>query len=1110
MENKNLLKYGLIIGGGGLAAWGLTKLASLKDTADKLTFNITKLDVGNKGFEFIKLALDLEFVNPSNQAISLAISSIKPYYGENELGYSVPMTSAKVIAPNSISKIKDVEIRTPTQNLVTSGLLTDVLNTDLSKLTETFKQKVRFKIFAVVNGLEVSIDQRFGEEAKELGHIDEVSGLFEGLGLVAAGRREIKDGDRYNHLFPVPEGTNERVQKDGGIDDTVKWCGYVVKTYHGDTRKLAQFLQNKSNSQKSLFRDIFDFCYQHIQYHLDRPGVEELRRPAVTWKDRKHGVDCDDFTMFIASILYNLDIPFEFRITKYNKPNYQHIYLIVPVENGTYVTIDPVLDTFNYEKPYSQKKDYDMKALNLAGTGNNIGIPIEILAGNGVDNDLLKIAFGEDLQGVIEGLGSAEDDEAAMLRHLKRLRNTYVKHPDYIADFQDPVQAVKMLDYAIKYWDTPKRQEAIDILAKQEDNLIANGEIILAGTDDDDEGWEEDAEFTGTGPELAGFEYKYYGDADEWEDDIEYTGNGPELEGYQYSYEVPEWEEDFGFTGVEPEGPGYEYDYSVDGLAGKRRRRRKAKKPQNRSRRKIRKTAGRARRKTRGGLFRRVGTGLKKGMKKVARGVMKVSAAPVRLAFLAALRTNAGNVSDKLKYAYLTEQQAVALGIDRNEYRKLKKAHAKVENMFLKMGGNKTSLKKAILSGKRKNLRGFEEVNGTISGIDGLDGFVLDLGFTGSEAEDQGYEYRYDNKVWEVDEGFSGVEPEENEYSYDYSFDGLDGRRVRFRKRKKVKKRYRRRKKAPRRAASDKRVQDPFKQVVLWLKHIDVSKADRNRKKQDFLNALANNHKNVSHILAFGYKSQNQALSAGINAPEWKEIKSALQKTRQMFARELGGRETELKKAILLGENKPNLEGLGAGVAIAGAAAGLISKIAGWVKDIRIKRKAKKGAKTAFIDSGGTPKQWRQTGKKQFADQWEAQQQNPQSQPGNDFSNLVTGQLKKGTANNAPLPGTNMQNMVPGSSYALSPNPPSGSNGNIRQHAFRAFLAKHKKKLLIGGGALGVGALAFALLRQKSKEAPKKARKPGNANIRGTQTGKKETAGKKTKTTKKIVEVKLG
>ena len=161
------------------------------------------------------------------------------------------MKDTKVITPKSISKISNVEIRIPSQNLLTTGLLSEMLNINLSVLLETLKQRISFKIFAIVNGLEISIEQRFGEEAKELGYIDEVSGVFEGLELVAAGKRKIKDGSKYNYLFPKPSGTNERVQNDGNVDDTVKWCGYVVKTYHKDTEKLAEYLQKKSKSEKA-------------------------------------------------------------------------------------------------------------------------------------------------------------------------------------------------------------------------------------------------------------------------------------------------------------------------------------------------------------------------------------------------------------------------------------------------------------------------------------------------------------------------------------------------------------------------------------------------------------------------------------------------------------------------------------------------------------------------------------------------------------------------------------------------------------------------------------------------------------------------------------------
>jgi hypothetical protein len=1098
------LKYGLIIGGGGLAAYALTKAAGFKDAAEKLSLNITRFDVSNKGLEYLKFILDLEFVNPSNETITIEIQSIKPVYNGSEIGYSVPVKDKTEITPKSISKISGIEIRTPITNLISIGILKDAIQlaTNPSSAIDKLKKNIVFRVVTRINGIEVKIEQGFGEEAQE-------------LGLVAAGKRKIKDGKEYNFLFPAPKGTSKRVQNNADVMDTVKWCGVVVKTYYNDTEKLAKYLNDKSSTKKELFKNIFDFCYNHIQYHLDRPGVEELRRPAQTWKDRGHGVDCDDFTMFIATILYNLKIPFEFRITKYFKPNYQHIYLIVPVANGTHVTIDPVLDTFNYEKPFSEKKDFDMKSLNLAGAQAGMGIPIEILgaATNGAKDfseDFIKVITGEDLKPTMNGLGSTEDDSAAMLRYLKRLRNLYVTNPEYIKDFQAPHQAVEMLDYAIKYWDTPKREAAIERLTIIEDGLIAKGEIKLSGFDDfedDDEDWEDDVTFSGIEPELAGYEYKYYHADNDWEEDIDFSGAKPELAGFEYRYEEPEWEEDFEFSGKEPELAGYTYDYSFDGLAGKRRRRRKARRAVRRTKRKARKTARRARRRTKGGLFRRVGKGIKKGFKKVAKGVVKVGAAPMRLAFLAALRANAGGISEKLKYAYLSQQQAIARGIDLTGYNKLKQAHSKVENMFIKMGGNRTSLKKAILSGKRKNLRGFENIGGTIAGIGSMDGFELDSPYTGKEAESPDYEYKYDNQIWEVDDNFSGSEYEDPQYDYDYSFNGLDGRFLRFRKSRSPKKRFRRKKLRLIESFKNPQFQKLLKAVAADLNQEGLKNIlEKKQAKQAFLTALANNYQNISTLLAIGLKHQEEAESEGVPLEDWKKIQTAYTNALQLFKSITGGNEKEFKKAIEIGENKHNLEGLGSVIAAGGAAAGLIGKIVGWLKNIKIKRKARKEAKTSYTASGKTNKQWKQQGKQNFNTAWanqkQAQKATAQQQSTKvDFNDIIKNNLLKSQVQQAAPQGTATTKAT---AQAASPLPvPAGQGENndpTDSDGIKGFLQNHKKKLLIGGGVLAVGTVGY-ILYKKHQENQLPVPKPGKAqnNLSGTKRKKSPAKVKATK-----------
>ena len=1142
-SNNDILKYGLILGGGGLAAYGIYKLATLKDTADKLSVYVSDFRAERKGTEFLEVLLELKFNNPTKEEISLQINALKAFYNGKEIGHKAPeekkpqeeggtdkgeetQTEENTVISSSDVIPYKIRVRFPYQSLIFSRLVFNAVNllTLSQAAIEEFIKKLTFKIFLTLNGAELDTEAKFGEEAQQ-------------VGLVAAGRRNIKDGSKYDYLFPDPTGLNVRVQNNASVEDTVKWCGFVVQKYHKDTEKLANFLNNKSNTKKELFKNIFDFCYNHIQYHLDTPGTEQLRRPAQTWKDRVHGVDCDDFTMFIASVLHNLRTPFEFRITKYDyKPNYQHIYLIVPADNGKHITIDPVLDTFNYEKPFTAKKDFDMESLNLAGaTSEGMGIPIAILAGTPMGSpnpDILKIMTGEDLYPTINGLGSIEDDGQAMLRYLKRLRNVYVQNPDYIADFQDPKQAVQMLDDAIKYWNTPKRQAVLDKLAETEDRLIARGEIMLpeeiSGFDDfdDDEDWEEDYSFSGAEQEQPGYDYKYFEDGD-WEEDIEFSGTEPELAGYEYRYEEPEWEEDYEFSGVETEEPEFEYDYSIDGLDGRRRRRRKARRKARRAKRKARR---RERKKKKGGLFKRVARFAKKGVKKgvnlakktvkfAARAVVKIGAAPARLAFLTAMRTNVGKIADKLKYAYLTEHQATARGIDVGEFRKLKRVHSKVENIFGRMGGNKNALKKAILSGKRKNLRGFENLGSGISGINGFDGFEEDLGYTGREPENPQYEYKYDNQVWSVDDDFSGTEPEGPNYEYDYSFNGLDGRKIRFCKRIRAKKRYRRRKRRLKKILRRPELQKMFAEIRQELKVVDGSKlVKRKESKRAFLMAFAYNHHHISTLLSYAYISQAGAQKDGISPEGHTKIKHALKTAKQLFQAHFGGNEKQLKKAIELGKNKPNLEGLGAAVAAAGAATGIIGQIVKWIKDIRLKKKAKKGAKAAYKADGGTNQQWRQQGKQRFNSQWAEQSMRlPQTEtqaeasppsPPTDFTDIINKNIQSRVAPPGlpePSPAVPQQN-VPGAEA-----PPAGE-----EKGFKKFWGEHKKKILTGGGVALAGAIGFGIYKhvQNQKEEEKKALAQKNKansadntkNLSGAGNSRKSPA---KKTPQKITKVTL-
>ena len=101
-----------------------------------------------------------------------------------------------------------------------------------------------------------------------------------------------------------------------------------------------------------------------------------------------------------------------------------------------------------------------------------------------LNNEVDTVVKGLDFAG-LSGNGSIEDEE--MLRnHLVRTKYIVEQNPMSVATYQHPKQFNKMLGYALEYWDTPQREEALDTLAKEEERLIGLGSIIMPYDNDSD------------------------------------------------------------------------------------------------------------------------------------------------------------------------------------------------------------------------------------------------------------------------------------------------------------------------------------------------------------------------------------------------------------------------------------------------------------------------------------------------------------------------------------------------------------------------------------------------------------------------------------------------
>lgn len=303
-----------------------------------------------------------------------------------------------------------------------------------------------------------------------------------GLGLVAQKQRVINPTKKYDYLFPQAKGSYELLAKDADVPRTLELMDKIVLDTLWQTKDLAKILKRSSIPETA--KAIWNFCYEHINYHLDRPGVEQLRSPRRTWADRlpPKGVDCDCFSIFISSLLTNLKIDHQFRVGDYGA-GWQHVYVVIP-HNGRNIIIDPVVEQFDLEHgPLRGKMDYNMNGLN--------GIPVQFLDGiesnntytpNPLEESLLISSLGctetcnclnqlDGLGNVAAAINADELQQAFnndVFKLLKNVRQFIYNDPDYVINAGGAKNWITMLDYAIENWNTPNRQKALDILAEQE------------------------------------------------------------------------------------------------------------------------------------------------------------------------------------------------------------------------------------------------------------------------------------------------------------------------------------------------------------------------------------------------------------------------------------------------------------------------------------------------------------------------------------------------------------------------------------------------------------------------------------------------------------------
>lgn len=179
-------------------------------------------------------------------------------------------------------------------------------------------------------------------------------------------------------LIKAPKAQDDQLRYPNGVTtDIIETVLFGDKKAAYYTKEFAQTLKGKD--LKQTCRNIWAFVKTEIPYVLDEAGGQWIKSPGRLWKEKAG--DCKSFSVFTASCLANLGIPYGYRFASYAKdPTPTHVYVYVPLNNGTEIILDSVWSgPFNTQKAYTAKKDClvsNTKAIAGINKTKNLSTPL--------------------------------------------------------------------------------------------------------------------------------------------------------------------------------------------------------------------------------------------------------------------------------------------------------------------------------------------------------------------------------------------------------------------------------------------------------------------------------------------------------------------------------------------------------------------------------------------------------------------------------------------------------------------------------------------------------------------------------------------------------------
>lgn len=175
--------------------------------------------------------------------------------------------------------------------------------------------------------------------------------------------------NHVKNILPKPLNSTTINYRYGTNPNLVNQLNKSISEASKQTKDVAQWFAG-NNTTETCYR-IWQWLKTEIRYVPDQHD-QEIKMPARFAADGTG--DCKSYSLFTASILSNLGIPFKMRYTSYNAdPTPSHVYVVTQCG----VIVDGTYSFFNRQKEFTFNKDYDMypiKTLNGIGGTHQVMI----------------------------------------------------------------------------------------------------------------------------------------------------------------------------------------------------------------------------------------------------------------------------------------------------------------------------------------------------------------------------------------------------------------------------------------------------------------------------------------------------------------------------------------------------------------------------------------------------------------------------------------------------------------------------------------------------------------------------------------------------------------